>query len=315
MSASMCKSQLVQQEHHSPPIGHRHHHRHRHHHAAHHHKQVAHKGASVQSANAPAADGTAPLLHATPSTNRDNVHGPSTPSPSAPPSAPSGRCEAAGGKASLYWDCCKVSGAWSLSGVQLTNPVRSCAKDGVTEVEDMRALDSCQGGSSFACNKHAAFVSPTNPKISYGFGARWAGLDVTTFYGACYATQFKELPGKTLIWQAINTGDDYEPNEIRIQVPGGGCGVYCSCDRQWGSSPDGWGRRDKGVTSKADCDQLPAQLRASCKWRFDWFSPGGKSGDIQPTISSMCQVKCPKVLTEITGSARLDEDGLLDAPQ
>ncbi|KAE8265951.1 hypothetical protein A4X09_0g6397 [Tilletia walkeri] len=115
------------------------------------------------------------------------------------------QCEPAGGMATQYWDCCKVAGAWS--GYKSVNgTAHSCAKDGVTLLEDPNVTSGFQGGTAFACNNHQPFVSATNPKLAYAVGARPAPLGLDNYIGACYSIQFTELPGKTLVFQAINTG-------------------------------------------------------------------------------------------------------------
>ncbi|KAL9940776.1 hypothetical protein V8E36_000264 [Tilletia maclaganii] len=277
------------------------HHHHRHH--AHHHRHPQPQAKSiVNSVGLPQHAAAAPVG---PIPQSSPVSGP----------AHNAHCEPTGGMATQYWDCCKVAAAWPNKEANVTRPVYSCAKDGVTQLENINVRSGCQGGEAYACNHHAAFVSPTNPAIAYGVGARSSALGIGNFFGACYAIQFKELPGKTLVWQAVNTGDDYHPNQIDIQVPGAGVGYYCACDRQWGSPPDGWGRRYGGVRTRAECSQLPTGLQTACHWRFDWLAPSDHPDGINPTIASMCRVKCPKILTQLTGSSRHDDDGFPDPPQ
>lgn len=64
-----------------------------------------------------------------------------------------------------YWACCKTSCAWPGKAA-VTNPVQSCAHDGVTVV-DPNAVSSCDGGGSFMClNQQPWNVSDT---LSYGY--------------------------------------------------------------------------------------------------------------------------------------------------
>ncbi|CAD6922919.1 unnamed protein product [Tilletia controversa] len=227
---------------------------------------------------------------------------------------PANSCEPTGGMATQYWDCCKVAGAWP-GNPNVTRPVYSCAKDGETQLESSNVLSGCQGGTAFACNKHQPFVSATNPMLAYVVGARPHQLGIYNFYGACYSITFKELPGKTLVFQAVNTGEYPKTNQIDIQVPGGGVGIENTCPMQWGSPPDGWGRRFGGIFNRNECSKLPQPLQRGCHWRYDWLAPADHPDGINPTIASMCRVKCPKILTDLTGSTRLDEANYPDAPQ
>ncbi|CAD6892501.1 unnamed protein product [Tilletia controversa] len=220
----------------------------------------------------------------------------------------------AGQIATQYWDCCKVGAAWP-GHPAVNRPAYSCAKDGVTRINDPRVTSGCQGGTAFACNNQQPFVSPSNPMLSYAVGARPSTLGVDSFYGACYSIHFQELPGKTLVFQAINTGNYPTPWQIDIQTPGGGVGELNTCPSQWGSPPDGWGRRWGGIMNKAQCSQLPSQLQPGCHWRFDWLVPPGHPYGLNPKIASMCRVKCPKILTDRTGMIRKDDGNFPSAPQ
>ncbi|KAK0566983.1 hypothetical protein OC861_002945 [Tilletia horrida] len=217
------------------------------------------------------------------------------------------KCEAPDGFATQYWDCCKVAAAWPGHS-NLISPADSCAIDGISRLESSNIKSGCDGGDAFACNNHQPWVSPTNPNLSYAVGVRWTGLGVNNFYGACYEIVFKEQPQKTLIFQALNAGEDYKFNQIDIQAPGGGVGVNNGCPKQWQSPPDGWGKRFGGVQSIEECSQLPEALRSGCEWRFNWLAPADHPHGINPTIQSMCRVKCPKEMTDRTGIMRHDDD-------
>lgn len=62
------------------------------------------------------------------------------------------------------------------------------------------------------------------------------------------------------------------PNTFGI-VPGGGVGIFNGCSSQYNAPTDGWGARYGGVSSRAECDVLPAALRPGCQWRFDVCIP------------------------------------------
>ncbi|CAD6936170.1 unnamed protein product [Tilletia controversa] len=165
------------------------------------------------------------------------------------------------------------------------------------------------------CNSQQPFVSSSNPMLSYAVGARPIALGEDSFFGACYSIQFQELPGKTLVFQAINSGDMSDHRQIDIQTPGAGVGELNTCPSQWGSPADGWGRRFGGIMNRDSCGQLPAELQPGCQWRFDWLIPPGHPYGLNPTISSMCRVKCPKILTDNTGTIRYDDGNYSEAPQ
>jgi hypothetical protein len=59
-----------------------------------------------------------------------------------------------------------------------------------------------------------------------------------------------------------------------------------------------------GVSSRSQCDQLPAVVREGCYWRFDWFK-----GSDNPDVSWKL-VKCPKKLVDISGCGRTDNPPL-----
>ncbi|KAE8242148.1 hypothetical protein A4X06_0g7189 [Tilletia controversa] len=195
----------------------------RHHHRHHHHGHHGHR-------HHPADQGTAPPATNVPPKDALTAAGGGTPTPAKgiPPwvpviapapigDKPEDKCELSGGMATQYWDCCKIAAAWP-GNPNVTRPAYSCAKDGETVLEDTNVRSGCGGGTAYACNRHQPFVSPTNPMLSYAIGARPHELGIHSFYGACYSIKFKELPGKTLVFQALNTGDYPKLSQIDIQA-------------------------------------------------------------------------------------------------
>ncbi|CAD6925673.1 unnamed protein product [Tilletia controversa] len=284
----------------------------RHHHRHHHHGHHGHKHHPVDQGTAPPATNVPPkdALTAAGGGTPTPANGVPPPVPVTAPAPigdkPEDKCELSGGMATQYWDCCKIAAAWP-GNPNVDRPAYSCAKDGETVLEDTNVRSGCGGGTAYACNRHQPFVSPTNPMLSYAIGARPHELGIHSFYGACYSIKFKELPGKTLVFQALNTGDYPKLSQIDIQVPGGGVGGLNACPTQWHSPPDGWGRRFGGIYHRNECDQLPVLLRRGCLWRYDWLAPEGHPDGMNPTIASMCRVQCPKILTDLTGTIRKDE--------
>ena len=75
--------------------------------------------------------------------------------------------EAGSGKTTRYWDCCKGSCGWP-GKASVTNPVKTCARDGITQV-DVNTQSGCNGGSAYMCNNQQPWnVSST---LSYGYAA------------------------------------------------------------------------------------------------------------------------------------------------
>ena len=72
-----------------------------------------------------------------------------------------------------------------------------------------------------------------------------------------------------MIVQATNTGGDLGDNHFDLVLPGGGVGTFNGCTAQYNAPADGWGARYGGVSSRSECDQLPAAIRPGCYWRFD----------------------------------------------
>jgi hypothetical protein len=64
-----------------------------------------------------------------------------------------------------YWDCCKVSCGWPDKAF-VTNPVRTCARDGNTTV-DSNIQSICSKGDAYMCNNQQPWS--VNDSLSYGF--------------------------------------------------------------------------------------------------------------------------------------------------
>ncbi|KAH8147481.1 uncharacterized protein LAJ45_08308 [Morchella importuna] len=201
------------------------------------------------------------------------------------------------GSTTRYWDCCKPSCAWTGKAA-VTSPVKTCdANNNV--LTNVDAKSGCDGGVAFMCNNQIPWaVSDT---LAYGYGAvRITGQTESDWCCACYELTFTSGPasGKKMILQATNTGGDLGNNHFDIAMPGGGVGIFNGCTAQYGAPSDGWGQRYGGVSSRSECDALPAAIRAGCYWRFDWFG-----GSDNPTVSFQ-SVTCPAALTANTGCTR-----------
>jgi Glycosyl hydrolase family 45 len=101
-----------------------------------------------------------------------------------------------------------------------------------------------------------------------------------------------------MIVQVTNTGGDLGNNHFDLQIPGGGVGLFNGCSKQFPGTFN-WGQQYGGVSTRADCNNIPAVLRAGCRWRFDWFMNADN-----PSISFR-QVACPTALTNKTQCIRV----------
>eukprot|EP00833_Pecoramyces_ruminatium_P012073 jgi/Orpsp1_1/1186105/evm.model.c7180000096916.1 len=216
-----------------------------------------------------------------------------------PPPVTNGRS----GKTTRYWDCCVASCAWDAN-TNAKHPVNVCEKNGITRIQgfDYRTGSVCTGGSGYMCNDNQPWA--INENVSYGFVA--AGFDSGNqkeWCCTCQRLQFTSgsISGKQMVVQITNTGTDLTENHFDIQMPGGGVGIYNGCSAQWGAGNDGWGQRYGGISSSSECSQLPPELQAGCKWRFDWF----KNSD-NPRVTFE-RVQCPKELTDISGCIPVDD--------
>lgn len=104
--------------------------------------------------------------------------------------------------------------------------------------------------------------------------------------------------GKIMLVQSVNTGSDLADNQFDLQIPGGGEGIFDGCSSEFGGIA---GARYGGISSRSDCNSMPAKLQPGCQWRFDWFN------DADNPTHSFTQIQCPTALTNITGCKRSDD--------
>ncbi|XP_076255679.1 endoglucanase-like [Rhynchophorus ferrugineus] len=199
------------------------------------------------------------------------------------------------GTTTRYWDCCKPSCAW-IENVNTPTPVNSCAADGVTIVNASVHSGCDNDGTSYVCNNQQPWaVSDT---LAYGFvAASFTGGADNSHCCICLKLQFQNaLNGKSMVVQVINTGSDLGSNHFDIQVPGGGVGIFTrGCQTQWNAPWSGWGQQYGGVSSDAECSQLPSELQDGCHFRFNWFQNADN-----PQVYFE-QVTCPSELTSLSG--------------
>ncbi len=69
------------------------------------------------------------------------------------------------GATNRYWDCCKASCGWP-GKASVTNPVQTCAIDGITPI-DINTQSDCNGGTAFTCNNQQPWS--VNGTLAYGY--------------------------------------------------------------------------------------------------------------------------------------------------
>ncbi len=77
------------------------------------------------------------------------------------------------GVTTRYWDCCKASCAWPGKATTVNSqPVKTCAKDGVTVI-DPNSINACGGGGSggptYMCSNDQPWA--VNNTLAFGFAA------------------------------------------------------------------------------------------------------------------------------------------------
>ncbi|KAG8950009.1 hypothetical protein FRC04_008088 [Tulasnella sp. 424] len=213
---------------------------------------------------------------------------------------------ASSGVTTRYWDCCKTSCAWSGKAA-VTHAVTTCDKSN-NPLTDVNATSGCDGGSAFACADNSPKV--ISDTLAYGFAAvNLSGQTEADWCCSCYKLTFTSGPvvGKTMIVQASNTGGDVGGAQFDLMIPGGGVGIFTAgCTSQYGSL-DGWGAQYGGVSSAAQCSNLPAALQAGCQFRFGWFM-----GADNPNVSWE-KVTCPASLAAVSGCVRTAEGTVSDS--
>nr|BAF57443.1 putative glycosyl hydrolase family45 [uncultured symbiotic protist of Mastotermes darwiniensis] len=201
-----------------------------------------------------------------------------------------------------YWDCCKMACSWNSAGV--TSPPASCDASGAKQGGG-NLQSGCSGGTAYACPSMACW----SVNASFGFGTVAAqimngGAKVPTsqLCCRCFALSFTsgQAAGKKMVVQVTNDGT-YSGNHFDFAVPGGGVGEQTKgCSKQFPNTPaSAWGKTWGGISSAAECSNLPSILQNGCKFRFT-FGLNNPSASFQ-------SVPCPGELTSVTGCKRTDE--------
>ncbi|KAF5102768.1 hypothetical protein D0Z00_000260 [Geotrichum galactomycetum] len=202
------------------------------------------------------------------------------------------------GKTTRYWDCCKPSCSWS-GKADVSSPVAACKADGKT-ISDVNDQSGCNGGDSYMCSNQQPFA--LNSTLAFGFvAASMVGYSESNMCCTCVLLSFNDgaIAGKQMVAQVTNTGSDLSSNHFDIAMPGGGFGIFSQgCPNQWNSPASNWGQTYGGVSSEAECANLPSALQTGCDWRWDFLENADN-----PSVSFV-EIECPSQITDITGCKR-----------
>lgn len=198
-----------------------------------------------------------------------------------------------------YWDCAKPSCSWP-GKAKVTAPPRTCHRDGLTTASPSEK-SGAGGGSAFACSDQQPWVSRRNSNVSYGFVA-FSTPTGGEARSCCMCLELKfvdpRLAGKRFVVQVINMNGGENGGHIDMAVPGGGIGAVNACLPQWNAGAS-WGKQYGGLGSnRYECDGLPEQLRAGCRWQYDWLL------DVRSDVTYR-EIVCPFQLSRRTGCTRL----------
>ena len=222
------------------------------------------------------------------------------------------------GTTTRYWDCCKPSCTWPVNAaadVPLDSSygsVLSCNKDGTTADSNSKSI--CLGGGgagvAYTCVDQMPFEEGG---MLFAFAA-----SNLPFCCSCYELTFTNtaLKDRKMIIQVTNRGGP--AGNFDILTPGGGFGDFNGCaanngddpsypndnlngDPQFSAPYSAWGIRFGGVSSAADCINLPADVQAGCLWRFNEYQ-----GADNPNVDYR-RVQCPDQLTA-KSNCKLNDD-------
>ncbi|KAK3356418.1 family 45 glycosyl hydrolase [Lasiosphaeria hispida] len=207
--------------------------------------------------------------------------------------------DAAKGRTSTSWDCCKPACAWktNLTKAKASGSVMVCGKNdralsASNGEKENTACASSNAGNAFLCSAYQA--RPVSDTLSYGF----AVTDGVENCCKCFELQWTDGPsvGKKIQVQVINEGGNVEngSRQFIILTPGGGVGPNPKgCNDQFGYD---WGRQYGGVVKAEDCVTLPDSLQAGCYWRWNWAK-----GEVNGWNIEYNQITCPEQLSGVSG--------------
>eukprot|EP00928_Gymnodinium_smaydae_P065769 TRINITY_DN48867_c0_g1_i1.p1 TRINITY_DN48867_c0_g1~~TRINITY_DN48867_c0_g1_i1.p1 ORF type:complete len:468 (-),score=45.65 TRINITY_DN48867_c0_g1_i1:128-1531(-) len=227
-----------------------------------------------------------------------------------------------------YWDCCKPSCAWSNKG-NVNTPTKACDAKTGKKLSNPNVASVCGGGTAAACADNQPWA--VNDSLAYGFAAAAvggsSGLKGDNNCGQCFLLVFEpqrhspngdnwggaapQVVGRKMVIQVTNIGYDVTgDHSFDIQIPGAGQGAFTDgCARQfsgYSSKQFDCGKGYGGCNKLSQCDTLPEPLRKGCKWRFEWLRWNSNGQTNNPYVKFR-RVKCPEVLTRISGTVPRDD--------
>jgi len=229
-----------------------------------------------------------------------------------------------------YWDCCKPSCAWQGKG-KVSKPVDSCDNQTGEILSNANEESVCHGGRAATCTSNKPFM--VNRNLSLGFAAVAVsgkhGLTGDVNCGQCYELKFtdevhsdgkwswggshSDLVGKRMVIQVTNIGYDVSgDHSFDLMIPGAGQGVFTSgCTKQFPGYSTGdfdCDNRHGGCSNISGCSRLPPVMQDACRWRYEWLQWLEKAGKTNNPYVDFRRVKCPQLLTQVSGSVP-DDDG------
>jgi len=206
--------------------------------------------------------------------------------------------------------------------------VLTCEAETGKQLLDPNVKSVCDGGTAASCASNKPFVVSRN--LSMGFAAAAVsgkhGLEGDENCGQCYELHFTsqihlpdawggshpQLVGKSMVVQVTNIGFDVTgEHSFDLQIPGAGQGIFTKgCPAQFSGYSSGDFDCDTnygGCNDKSGCARLPAELRAGCEWRYDWYHWLENNGKSNNPYVDFRRVQCPSQLTDISGTIPDDD--------
>ncbi|KAK6507723.1 hypothetical protein TWF481_006145 [Arthrobotrys musiformis] len=202
---------------------------------------------------------------------------------------------------SMYYDCCKPACAWPTYGSFITG-LKTCDANDQLVLDDT-AGGYCGGGPASSCTNQTPWA--VNETFSYGYASIFIrGADSTEWCCSCYELEFldSEIKGKKMIVQGINVNFNVDQiNWFSLAVPGQ-ADWQSQCQRRFGGTfGEFFGKNATGFTNVTQCDTIPEELQAACRWRYTWYQ------DVKGPNATFKRVECPAEIVNVSGCLRTDD--------
>ncbi|KAF3937383.1 Endoglucanase-5 [Dactylella cylindrospora] len=209
---------------------------------------------------------------------------------------------------SMYYDCCKPACAWPTQGDFLSG-LKTCDANNEL-IRDDTAGNYCGGGPASSCINQTPWA--VNDSFSYGYASIFIrGADSTEWCCSCYELEFldSDIKGKKMIVQGINVNyNEDQINWFSLTVPGQ-ADWRSMCEQRFGGTfGEFFGANSTGLTNVTQCDDVPEELQAACRWRYTWYM------DVEGPNATFTRVQCPAELTDVSGCVRADDNKFAASP-